>query len=103
MGITLSVHSQQSKEKAKKAKKFYQLDLQLLVRIVLFSTAIAILMTCLQLYLLFDANRKKLDKQFDSIKSSHVPSLTDQVWNVDGQAVALTLNGKSQPSCQERT
>ena len=64
--------SNQADQSTEKQKPLFSLDLQILLKIVIFSTALAILMTCAQLYNLYVNDRGRIDSQFDAIRQSRI-------------------------------
>ena len=66
---------------------------RLIVWIVLFSSAVTLLLTGLQLYRDYRLDLDAIDNQFRQIERVHVPSLSGNLWATDFDAVQLHLDG----------
>src|SRR3990172_7819484 len=66
---------------------------RLIVLIVLFSSAVTLLLTGLQLYRDYRLDLDAIDNQFRQIERVHVPSLSGNLWATDFDAVQLHLDG----------
>ena len=66
---------------------------RLILWVVLFSSAVTLLLTALQLYRNYRLDLNAIDEQFRQIERAHVPSLIENVWATDHDAVQLQLDG----------
>ncbi|HLF23035.1 MAG TPA: hypothetical protein VI565_03860, partial [Burkholderiales bacterium] len=62
---------------------------RLILWVVLFSSAVTLLLTALQLYRDYRLDLRAIDEQFRQIERAHVPSLIENVWATDYDAVQL--------------
>lgn len=54
---------------------------------------IAVIVTCLQIYLAYISDKKQLYGRFELVETSYVPSLEQALWNVDEQRINIQLDG----------
>ncbi|MGO8919219.1 MAG: ATP-binding protein [Stellaceae bacterium] len=66
---------------------------RLLIRVLLFSSAVALVLTLLQLYLDYRRDLSLIDQRFEEIERSYLGSLGEGLWNLDQQQLALQLQG----------
>jgi PAS domain S-box-containing protein len=69
------------------------IGLRLLVRVLLFSSAITLLLTLLQLYLDYRRDVGTIDRQISEIERSYRPSLGEGLWNLDARQLELQVDG----------
>lgn len=74
------------------------LSRKLIVAIVLFSSAITLVITVLQLHAEYEKEINSLNRNFDKIKTSYVESMSKAVWFVDDEQINLQLAGMLQGS-----
>lgn len=66
---------------------------QLLIRVVLFSSAITLVLTALQLYLDYRRDISILDRRLTEIEHSYLPGITEGLWQLNERQIALQLEG----------
>ena len=66
---------------------------RLLVRVLLFSSAITLLLTLLQLYIGYRRDVGAIDRQIAAIEGSYRRSLGQGLWNLDGPQLELQVDG----------
>jgi len=74
---------------------------RLLTAILLFSSAVTLLSTLLQLYFDYRTDLRALQTQFDGIEKSYLRSLSGSLWTLDTEQINLQLEGiKALPDIQ---
>jgi len=66
---------------------------RLIVAIILFSTAITVLTTAVQLYVDYDQDVEAIHARIEQINESHLNSIVASVWFLDTKQVQLQLDG----------
>lgn len=66
---------------------------RLLASVLLFSSAITLLLTLLQLYLDYRRDVAEIESRLQEIEQSYLASLADSLWHLDEQQLALQLKG----------
>ena len=66
---------------------------RLLVSVLLFSSAITLVLTLLQLYLDYRHDLGLIETRFDEIERAYLGSLADSLWHLDEQQLTLQLQG----------
>jgi signal transduction histidine kinase len=69
------------------------IGLRLLARVLLFSFAITVLLTLLQLYLAYRRDVGTIDRQISEIERSYRRSLEEGLWNLDARQLELQVDG----------
>ena len=69
------------------------IGLRLLVRVLLFSSAITLLLTLLQLYFDYRRDVGTIDRQISEIEGSYRRSLGEGLWNLDARQLELQVDG----------
>lgn len=69
---------------------------KLIVFVVLFSSAITLLTTAIQLYLEYNNDVRGLEREFAQIENSYLRSVASTVWVADNQQLRVMLNGIQQ-------
>jgi len=69
------------------------IGLRLLARVLLFSSAITLLLTLLQLYLDYRRDVGTIDRQISEIERSYRRSLGEGLWNLDARQLELQVDG----------
>ncbi len=69
------------------------IGLRLLVRVLLFSSAITLLLTLLQLYLDYRRDVGTIENRMSAIERSYLPSLGEGLWNLDARQLELQVDG----------
>jgi PAS domain S-box-containing protein len=69
------------------------IGLRLLASVLLFSSAITLLLTLLQLYFDYRRDVGTIDRQISEIESSYRRSLGEGLWNLDARQLELQLDG----------
>jgi signal transduction histidine kinase len=72
------------------------IGLRLLVRVLLFSSAITLLLTLLQLYFDYRRDVGTIDRQISEIEGSYRRSLGEGLWNLDARQLELQVDGIAQ-------
>ena len=70
-----------------------RLGLRLLARVFLFSSAITLLLTSLQLYLDYRRDVGAIDRQISDIEGSYRRSIGEGLWNLDSRQLELQVDG----------
>ena len=70
-----------------------RLGLRLLARVFLFSSAITLLLTSLQLYLEYRRDVGTIDRRISEIENSYRRSLGEGLWNLDSRQLELQVDG----------
>ena len=70
-----------------------RLGWRLLARVFLFSSAITLLLTSLQLYLEYRRDVVTIDRRIAEIEGSYRRSLSEGLWNLDSRQIELQLDG----------
>jgi PAS domain S-box-containing protein len=66
---------------------------RLLASVLLFSSAITLLLTLLQLYLDYRRDVGTIENRMSAIERSYLPSLGEGLWNLDAQQLELQVDG----------
>ncbi|GAB4356218.1 MAG: hypothetical protein Kow00114_07010 [Kiloniellaceae bacterium] len=66
---------------------------RLIVYIVLFSSAVTLLTTSLQLYREYRRDLNMVSEAVEHLRLSHLDSLTNSLWSLDNEQIQLTLEG----------
>jgi PAS domain S-box-containing protein len=69
------------------------IGLRLLASVLLFSSAITLLLTLLQLYLDYRRDVGTIENRMSAIERSYLPSLGEGLWNLDAQQLELQVDG----------
>ncbi len=69
------------------------IGLRLLARVLLFSSAITLLLTLLQLYFDYRRDVGTIDRQISEIERSYRRSLGEGLWNLDARQLELQVDG----------
>jgi hypothetical protein len=69
------------------------IGLRLLARVLLFSSAITLILTVLQLYIDYRRDVGIIDRQIAEIERSYRPSLGEGLWNLDARQLELQVDG----------
>ena len=69
------------------------IDLRLLASVLLFSSAITLLLTLLQLYLDYRRDVGTIEHRMSEIEGSYLPSLGEGLWNLDARQLELQVDG----------
>jgi signal transduction histidine kinase len=69
------------------------IGLRLLARVLLFSSAITLLLTLLQLYIDYRRDVGTIDRQISEIELSYRRSLDEGLWNLDARQLELQVDG----------
>jgi signal transduction histidine kinase len=69
------------------------IGLRLLARVLLFSSAITLLLTFLQVYIDYRREVGTIDRQISEIERSYRPSLGEGLWNLDARQLELQVDG----------
>jgi hypothetical protein len=69
------------------------IGLRLLARVLLFSSAITLLLTLLQLYLDYRRDVGTIDHRISEIEGSYRRSLGEGLWNLDARQLELQVDG----------
>jgi PAS domain S-box-containing protein len=69
------------------------IGLRLLARVLLFSSAITLLLTLLQLYLDYRRDLGTIDRRISEIEGSYRRSLGEGLWNLDARQLELQVDG----------
>jgi PAS domain S-box-containing protein len=69
------------------------IGLRLLASVLLFSSAITLLLTLLQLYLDYRRDVGTIEQRMSAIERSYLPSLGEGLWNLDARQLELQVNG----------
>jgi signal transduction histidine kinase len=69
------------------------IGLRLLVRVLLFSSAITLTLTLLQLYLDYRRDVGTIDRQISEVERSYRRSLGEGLWNLDARQLELQIDG----------
>lgn len=66
---------------------------RLLIRVVLFSSAVTLVLTTMQLYLDYRRDVSIIDQRLNEIEHSHLASIGESLWQLDERQLALQLEG----------
>jgi len=69
------------------------IGLRLLASVLLFSSAITLLLTLLELYLDYRRDVGTIEQRMSAIERSYLPSLGEGLWNLDAQQLQLQVDG----------
>ena len=69
------------------------IGLRLLASVLLFSSAITLLLTLLELYLYYRRDVGTIDRQISEIEGSYRRSLGEGLWNLDARQLELQVDG----------
>jgi len=69
------------------------IGLRIFARVLLFSSAIALLLTLLQLYFDYRRDVGTIDRQISEIERSYLRSLGEGLWNLDARQLELQVDG----------
>jgi PAS domain S-box-containing protein len=69
------------------------IGLRLLASVLLFSSAITLLLTLLQLYLDYRRDVGTIERRMSEIEGSYLPSLGEGLWNLDARQLKLQVDG----------
>ena len=69
------------------------IGLRLLAGVLLFSSAITLLLTCLQLYLDYRRDVGTIERRMSEIEGSYLRSLGEGLWNLDERQLELQVDG----------
>ncbi|HEY3149735.1 MAG TPA: ATP-binding protein [Dongiaceae bacterium] len=73
--------------------RFGRIGVRLLVRVVLFSSAITLILTLMQLYFDYRRDVGIIEDRLAEIEHAYLPSIAESLWELDERQIALQLEG----------